>query len=884
MPSFLHRTVPARLLILGPAAIVLALGLLLFVSARQVDTASTRVEQTYRILLAQEHLLERILDAETAARGYLLTGDTLFLAPYHGARGDVRRRLDELERLTRGAPAQREHVLALSEAAMSKLATVDLLIATRREHGLEAALPLLETGRAEMDRVRELAERIQAGELRLLEDLRAAHRRQGGLLTLVAVIGGLLAGGASYLAGRGQHAQVAAERRARAELQIANERLRERTDELKDRAAEAEVQARRLREREARLRRIAESDMIGVLFWTLGGRITYANDYLLQLVGYTPDDVARERIDWRAITPPEWAPVDDRAIELVKAHGVARSFEKEYLHRNGLRVPVLLSAAVFEGSEQEGVTLVVDLSARKAAERALAEEAELRRLALEAARMGTWEMDLSTGRTRWDSRTQQIVGRVVDGPIGMEEAIASIHPDDRTEAMERARVLSIPGSLEEYSMEKRIVRPDGTIRWTYWSGRRLEGSDEKPPRVVGTVQDITERLAAEDALRTSEQNFRRLAESIPQLVWTARPDGHLEYSNERWHEFTGIPADDGGDGGWLSSLHPEDGARTAAVWRRSLATGEPFEIEFRFRRLDGEHRWFLGRALPLRSDDGEIIRWFGTLTDVDEQKRTRDELERLYREVEEANRTKAEFLGTMSHELRTPLNAILGYADLLELGVPHPLEPEALRYVQRITLAAKHQHQLIEEVLAFNRLEAGRETVYRERVPVPAILAEVTAVIAPQAERKSLAFRTESRHGPDEVETDPRKLRQILLNLVGNAVKFTARGHVALIVEGDAGCIRFVVEDTGPGIGPEEREKIFEPFWQADRSHTREAGGAGLGLAISRRFAELLGGMLRVENRPDGGSRFTLSLPLEPPGTGIDRGCHDGAMEELGSV
>jgi PAS domain S-box-containing protein len=882
MPALLRRPLPSRLLILGPAVMVLVLALLLYASARQLERQTARVENTYRVLLAQEEVLQRLLEAQTGARGYLMSGDSSYLQAHRTGVEGVRVELARLGEQMVAKPAQQARVAVLAEAVEAKLSVIDRQIAARRDGGLAAGLPLLALGRPEMDRVLSAGAVIRAEEQQLLAERRRAQERQLGLIGLLAGLGALLGGGASLLAGRrlGQH--VEAERRAGAELEDANQRLREQAAQLQRQADEMAEQARTLRERDTRLRRIADANMVGVIFWTLDGPVTYANDAFLELVGYTREDLEQGRVDWRSITPPEWAPVDDHAIQMVGQFGVARAFEKEYRHRNGHRVPVLLSAALFEESTQEGVTLVVDLSARKAAERALAEEAELRRIAIESAHMGTWEMDVTTGETIWDRRAQEIVGRLVEGPITQEEAIASIHPEDRGRAVEQARVLSGPEAAHEYHAEKRIVRPDGKVRWTYWSGRMRPGTAPGSYRVVGTVQDVTERREAEEALRRSEQTFRRLAESIPQLVWTSRADGQVEYVNERWNEYTGIHSDEAIGEAWLAALHPEDRERALTAWEASVLSGETYEAEYRLRRHDGEFRWFLGRARPLRSEDGEIVRWFGTLTDIDEQKRTRDELQRLYREVEEANRTKAEFLATMSHELRTPLNAILGYADLLEMGVPQPLEPGALRYVQRIVLSARHQHQLIEEILAFNRLEAGKETVNIEAVSLPGLLDEVSAVMAPLAERKALTLYADASAAPEPLSTDPRKLRQILLNLLGNAVKFTASGHVALRMEQGEHCARFVVEDTGLGICPEEQQKIFEPFWQADRSLTREVEGTGLGLAISRRYAHLLGGEILVESEPGGGSRFTLVLPRTPGEQGAAR-CREAlGLEQRG--
>jgi len=230
--------------------------------------------------------------------------------------------------------------------------------------------------------------------------------------------------------------------------------------------------------------------------------------------------------------------------------------------------------------------------------------------------------------------------------------------------------------------------------------------------------------------------------------------------------------------------------------------------------------------------------------------------------AEAANQVKTGFMATLSHELRTPLNAIIGYAELLDLGIGAPSTPEAHAHVERIRLSARHLTHLIEDLLSFSRIEAGRETVDVQAVNVGALLEEVAAVAEPLAQRKGLLFRVvQDEDMPNEVNTDPHKLRQVLLNLVGNAIKFTKYGHVDLMAHPDNGMLAFEVRDTGIGVAPEHLSRLFDPFWQADSSLTREAGGSGLGLAIAHRYVEMLGGTISVDSTLGQGTRFLVRLP-----------------------
>ena len=236
---------------------------------------------------------------------------------------------------------------------------------------------------------------------------------------------------------------------------------------------------------------------------------------------------------------------------------------------------------------------------------------------------------------------------------------------------------------------------------------------------------------------------------------------------------------------------------------------------------------------------------------------------RLYRQAEEANRAKSDLLAVISHDLRTPLNSIMGHAQLLAMGIPDQLSDAGLERVERIRTGASHLVYLIDELLAFARLETGHEDLRLQEVDARAAAREVAAVIEPLALQRDLAFHLELPGGAVALETDPDRLRQVLLNLVGNAVKYTDSGEVRLELHpGDDGAVVFHVRDTGPGIRPEHLERVFEPFWQVDPTRRAQDGGTGLGLSVVRRLVRLLGGDVAVESVVGRGSTFTVRLPL----------------------
>ena len=243
---------------------------------------------------------------------------------------------------------------------------------------------------------------------------------------------------------------------------------------------------------------------------------------------------------------------------------------------------------------------------------------------------------------------------------------------------------------------------------------------------------------------------------------------------------------------------------------------------------------------------------------------------RLYRDAQDANRAKADFLAIMSHELRTPLNAIMGYADLIDAGISGPVTPKQRTQISRIRAGARHLLQLIEEILSFARVEAGGEELRLELITVKDLIDEVESVIEPLATAKGLPLRIDRDGERTALQTDPGKARQILINILSNAVKFTERGAVELSFRRDDQDAIFEVRDTGIGIGAGNLERIFDPFWQGERPMTRRLGGTGLGLSVSRRFARLLRGEIEVESEAGVGTLVRIRLPIRS-GIALDR-------------
>ncbi|ACJ00219.1 ATP-binding protein [Rhodospirillum centenum] len=368
------------------------------------------------------------------------------------------------------------------------------------------------------------------------------------------------------------------------------------------------------------------------------------------------------------------------------------------------------------------------------------------------------------------------------------------------------------------------------------------------------VEAERDRLLA--ALREGERRYRFMTESIPQIVWTASPDGEVDYYNRRWSDYTGLSVEKGTGGEWDSAIHPDDASRTLHAWTTAVATRTPYEIEHRIRRAGGGWRWMLSRAWPLFDDAGNVVRWFGTATDIDGERQAQQALTAARDTAERANRAKSRFLAAASHDLRQPLNAISLLTCNLRTRVG---DPGARELLDQIEGSLDAMIDLFESLMDISKLESGGVELDVRPVPLQPLLNRLQRDFAPAARAKGLRLGVvpTTLYGL----SDPTLLERILRNLVANAVRYTDRGGVLVGVRRYGSHLRIDVVDTGPGIPAGCLDDIFEEFQQLGNAARERSSGHGLGLAIVRRAADLLQHPLDVRSRPGRGSRFSVVLP-----------------------
>ncbi len=517
-----------------------------------------------------------------------------------------------------------------------------------------------------------------------------------------------------------------------------------------------------------------------------------------------------------------------------------------------------INSQVIEAQHGHSSTVLVafaDVTDLKQTERALRESETGLAIALDVSRVGFWSYDPSQGTVRLSPQLKEDWG-IPDTADSdrLDYALGLIHTEDRPQV--EASIQEALVSQQPYRVEYRVLHAQtGETVWIEARGRTVKDESGRSMGLVGTSQNISEIKQTQLMLEGNLAQMRRLADSMPQIVWTARPDGILDYTNRRWTEYSGNSQPER----WLEFVHPEDQPGAIETWSSSLLSGEHYHAEFRLRRVDGSNRWHLVRAEAVREGD-RVVAWYGTCTDVHDIRKLTEDLQFARLQAEHANRTKSAFLANMSHEIRTPLAAILGYAEILK---DDTLESdERLEFLTTISRNGSALTRLIDDILDLSKVEAGQIDPEQIDFSLRELLAEVHGLFEEQARAKGLLFAIESEARlPERVRTDPSRLRQILINLIGNALKFTSQGSVHVLAELAGGLLRFTVQDSGIGLTEQQASRLFQPFAQGDGSTTRRFGGTGLGLALSRKLARALGGDVWLEPRPQGsGCRFLATV------------------------
>lgn len=627
--------------------------------------------------------------------------------------------------------------------------------------------------------------------------------------------------------------------------------------------AEADVATRQQEELQTTLTSIGD----GVITTDARGNVEFLNGVAEQLTGWTLQDAAGRPVQeiFRIINEETRQPAENPVeVALREGRTVGLANHTVLIAKDGSECPIDDSAAPIRDKDGEilGCVLVFrDVRDRRLAEQRLRVREERYRALVTATAQMVWTTD-PEGRVVDDSPSwRKFTGQSLEEWQGTGW-LDAIHPEDRDRARQ-AWFDSVTARIG-YETEYRLRASDGTYRWTAARAVPVLESDGSIREWVGTNTDITDQRRAEDAVRESEEKFRLMADTIPQLAWMARPDGYIFWYNQRWYEYTGTTPAEMEGWGWRTIHDPDVLPSVIEQWQKSIDEGVPLDMVFPLRAADGTYRSFLTRVNPLRDRNGRIVYWFGTNTDISEQKEVQEELRDILARLSEADRRKDTFLATLAHELRNPLAPIRSGLEIMKLAKDSPDTIEEVRG----TMERQTQQliTLVDDLLDISRITRDKLDLRRCRVQLDEIVRS-----AVEASRQSI---DDARHTltlalpaePIELEADPHRLAQVISNLLNNAAKYTPEGgtiHLAAELHRDQVVVS--VKDSGIGIPAEMKDRIFEMFTQIDHPLEKGSTGLGIGLTLVKSLVEMHGGGIEVhsdgENR---GSDFRVYLPLAP--------------------
>ena len=624
---------------------------------------------------------------------------------------------------------------------------------------------------------------------------------------------------------------------------------------------------------EERLRHIVEAAPNALLIVSQTGQITLANAQAEKLFGYARAELIGRPVE--TLLPKRFRAAFPRQRDRYFAQPRPRTMNSGHglygLHKDRREIPVEIGLNPFETQEGTFVLAsIVDITERRQADALLRQQASLLDLTTEA--ILTWTEDGVI--TYWNQGATDLYGYTAQEAMGCNsyELLKTQLGPGLPAVLDTLRSHgSWSGALTHVSKQGTVLSIESNMVMPLMDGPRL---------VLETNRDVTARKLAEAALQETERRLSDLFDNTSDLIQSVSPEGKFLFVNAAWYRTLGYGHEDLDTITMFDVIDPESRDHCHEMFAKVMSGEQLDKLEVRFRTKDGRTLDLEGNA-SCQFKDGRPIATRAIFHDVTERQRreaaTRalnEALERQAAELtaaksraESADRLKSAFLATMSHELRTPLNSILGFTGIILQGLTGPLNPEQTKQLGMVQGSARHLLALINDVLDISKIEAGEVDVALVPFDLSASISKVIGIVAPLAEQKGLALRVDVATGIGELVSDARRVEQVLLNLVNNAIKFTQQGEVALKALMSGNGVLMKISDSGIGIKPEDLQALFQPFRQIDAGIGRVHEGTGLGLAISRRLAGLLGGEISVTSEWGKGSTFSFQLPLNAPKT-----------------
>jgi len=529
------------------------------------------------------------------------------------------------------------------------------------------------------------------------------------------------------------------------------------------------------------------------------------------------------------------------------------------VHAKVIDLPYLVSFPFLGVIAAMGYELSRDVLRAAQLARELGEEERRLDLAAQAGGMGMWRWDVANDQVWMNEKGRSLFGFGPQDKPNAERFRSRIHSEDR-EAVRAVAAKALPVGAD-YKTEYRVVLPDGAIRWLHSRGRVELGADGKPCRVHGVSFDVTERKLSEQALLESEMRFRTVADAAPVLIWMAGPDKLCTFFNKGWLDFTGRKLEQELGNGWAEGVHREDFDRCLNIYKNSFDARQPFTMEYRLRRNDGEYRWVLDSGTPRFSDDGAFLGYIGSCIDIAERKQAELNHQRQNMELARVGRVAlmGELAASLAHEVNNPIGAMVANASAAQrLIAAGKLEAEELNeLLADIVADGRRAGEIVQGIR--NMVRKGKER--RSSIEINDTIQDLLRIIHAEAVGRDVTVVTEIDWEGCRVMADRVQLLQVLLNLTMNGfeamsvIRSNARRLIIRTGRNENGEICISVRDSGPGFPGGLAEQLFEPFFST------KAEGTGMGLAIARSIIEAHGGTLSGENCEDGGACFIVRLP-----------------------
>lgn len=637
-----------------------------------------------------------------------------------------------------------------------------------------------------------------------------------------------------------------------------------------------------LRKSEERLKATVSYTSVGIANIALDGHFIDCNPAFASMIGYTRQECLKLHV--KDITVPKFLSESLQGIErLVEGQTPFVRMNKKFRRKDGSELWVQSTLSLtrqVDGEPANIVAVAEDISQRMKFESVLKKHKKRLSLAIAVSKVGFYDWDVVTNRIELSQQLCKDL-QCATRHLSIEEALAYVYPPDISELdnlMENGVFPSRP-----LRCEVRFVRKDKEIIWMELRGQMILNPEGCPVKIFGTTLDITERKRLDETLRQNEENLRimeervRIATEAAQVgIWDFDFESESLSLSNRAKAIFGFRKDEAVDLEQLKDcLLPEDKQKVLVGLENALdplGSGS-YQTNLRHTLPDGTVHWTMLRGQVLFTGNGPArkpSRFTGALLDISEQQKLQEDLKASKIAAEVANATKSEFLANMSHEIRTPLSAIIGFADLLEASeIKHPDQDEYLTIIRRNAHALMH---IIDDILDLSKVEAGHLAIEILDVSLYQLIEEVLGIFQDKAKKKGIYLHHSiDASVPKLISSDPTRLRQILINLIGNAIKFTERGGVEVDVVALPGPaanrrISIKVKDSGIGLTEVQKSKLFQPFSQADTSTTRRFGGTGLGLFLSKRLANALRGDIQVlDCEPNRGCTFEFAFVAKEP-------------------